>query len=397
VSDQMVLLKDLLVTTKDGDWGKSEPTDGYLPYRVIRGTDFARARFGNVTTVPLRYLPERTVARRTLEPNDILIETAGGTSDRPTGRSMLVTARLLEQLGGPATCASFARFLRVNTDLAHPAYVYWYLQELYRHGAMRQHEVRHTGVARFQYTRFAETEAVPLPPMPDQLWIAASLRALDDKIESNHRSINLAEALATALFAHEASERRTLTAVATLVMGSSPPGSSYNENGVGTPFYQGVRDFGSRYPEYRIWTTEPVRLAEDNDTLLSVRAPVGELNRAREHCCIGRGVAAVRSEATPSLVFYALRAADQLWAPFQSEGTVFGAINRTDLSNAEITWPPNHLVGALEDQLSSIDRKIRSLCAEIERLGELRDVLLPALLSGGVRVPRAAVTLESTA
>jgi type I restriction enzyme, S subunit len=195
-----VLLRDLLVTTKDGDWGQDLPTEGYLPYRVIRGTDFPALRSGDATTVPVRYLKESTVRRRTLEPNDILLETAGGSRDRPTGRTLLITERTLRSFDLPATCASFARFLRVDHTSADPQYVYWVLQHLYESGEMDEHQVQHTGVARFQYTRFAETQQIPLPPMSEQRDVAHILGTLDDKIELNRRMNETLEAVARALF-----------------------------------------------------------------------------------------------------------------------------------------------------------------------------------------------------
>ena len=227
---------------------------------------------------------------------------------------------------------------------------------------------------------------VMLPPIAEQQGIAATLGALDDKIESNRRAIDVAEQLADALFAEVANTTETLSGIAEIVMGSSPPGASYNEDGLGMPFYQGIRDFGRRYPRYRVWTTDPVRTAEPNDTLLSVRAPVGTLNRSRGECCIGRGLAAVRSPYE-STVFYALRAAADVWQPFQNEGTVFGAINRTDLATATIPWPSN--VGDCDEMLSALDKKIQSLDDQIESLTDLRHALLPALFSGRVRVPEA--------
>src|SRR5688500_18465327 len=113
-------LRDLLTTTKDGDWGKESPEEGFVPYRVIRGTDFPHVRVGDISSVPLRYLSESTVHRRTLEPDDILLETAGGSPDRPTGRSVLITERVLASLKVPTTCASFARFLRIDRTKADP-------------------------------------------------------------------------------------------------------------------------------------------------------------------------------------------------------------------------------------------------------------------------------------
>jgi type I restriction enzyme S subunit len=78
-----------------------------------------------------------------------------------------------------------------------------------------------------------------------------------------------------------------------LTMGQSPPGETYNEEGIGLPFYQGRTDFGFRFPTRRIFCTAPTRYAKPGDTLVSVRAPVGDINKADEECCIGRGVAAV--------------------------------------------------------------------------------------------------------
>ena len=79
-----------------------------------------------------------------------------------------------------------------------------------------------------------------------------------------------------------------------VTMGQSPPGDTYNENGTGFPFFQGKTDFGFRFPSNRVYCTDPKRLANKNDTLISVRAPVGDTNLAASDCCIGRGVAAVR-------------------------------------------------------------------------------------------------------
>ena len=237
---------------------------------------------------------------------------------------------------------------------------------------------------------------VSVPEIEEQRAIAATLGALDDKIESNRRAVDIAENLGDQLFATAVDGAAALADVATLTMGSSPPGDSYNECGDGLPFYQGIRDFGRRYPGHRVWTTNAIRLAQEGDSLVSVRAPVGELNRSLETCCIGRGVAAVRS-THPSTVFYALRAADSLWEPFQQEGTVFGAINKSDLSSARLPWPRAAALASLEGTLSAIDSKIRSLSLESEHLANLRDSLLPVLLSGRVRVPAIREVVQEVA
>ena len=88
-------------------------------------------------------------------------------------------------------------------------------------------------------------------------------------------------------------EEGTLSNIADITMGQSPSGSSYNEDGNGTIFFQGRAEFGFRFPTVRLYTTEPKRMACTNDTLMSVRAPVGDLNVAHVDCCIGRGLAAI--------------------------------------------------------------------------------------------------------
>jgi type I restriction enzyme, S subunit len=150
-------LSDLLITSKDGDWGKDVPQEGFLPYRVIRGGDFPDVRLGDTSKVPLCYLNKKTVNKRTLQEKDIIIETAGGTKDRPTGRTILIKKRIIESFDFPVTCASFARFLRIDPRKAVPEYIYWYLQYLYESGEMWQHQVQHTGIARF-HTLFLQNQ-----------------------------------------------------------------------------------------------------------------------------------------------------------------------------------------------------------------------------------------------
>ncbi len=193
-------LKELLLTTKDGDWGNDAPKEGFVPYRVIRGADFPKVRVGILETIPLCYLNSSTVSRRTLEPEDILIETAGGNRDRPTGRTLLVKQRVLESLDLPATCASFCRFMRVDNRRAVPGYVFWYLQHLYQRGDMWEHQVQHTGVARFQFTKFSESVRIPIPARSEQERIADILGSIDDKIDLNRRMNETLEAMARAIF-----------------------------------------------------------------------------------------------------------------------------------------------------------------------------------------------------
>ena len=200
VAGNTATLRSLLIHTRDGEWGSANPGDGLVPIRVIRGTDFERVRQGDLTTVPIRYLRVEQSARKALRPGDILIETAGGSKGRPTGRTLLIQPRILEGSEIPFTCASFARFLRVDEARVNAPYLYWFLQHLYQIGEMERHQVQHTGIARFQFTRFSEQIQVPVPSRPEQRSIAHILGTLDDKFELNRRMNQTLEAMARALF-----------------------------------------------------------------------------------------------------------------------------------------------------------------------------------------------------
>ncbi len=233
---------------------------------------------------------------------------------------------------------------------------------------------------------------VPLPPLPTQRAIAEVLGALDDKIAANQLVADSADTLATALVAREESEPTQLARVAEVVMGSSPRGESMNEVGEGIEFFQGVRDFGIRVPVRRVSTTEPTRVAASGDVLLSVRAPVGRVNRADRTMCVGRGLAAVRSEY-PNVLFHVLRNAP-MWESFNGEGTVFGSISGRDLRGVVLAWPSQSRLAILEQSLKPIEARIDQAVAESAHLAELRDTLLPHLMSGRLTVREAEKQVE---
>lgn len=180
----------------------------------------------------------------------------------------------------------------------------------------------------------------------------------------------------------------TLADIAEITMGQSPAGNSLNENREGMIFYQGSSDFGFRFPSIRVFTTEPKRLAVANSVLFSVRAPVGDINVAKEECCIGRGVASIKSKyGHDSYLFYTMKSLHKLFDSFDGEGTVFGSINKKTLSAIQILLPSDGIVEQFNNIASSFDDRIRSLSDESSRLSLLRDTLLPRLMSGELEVP----------
>jgi len=235
---------------------------------------------------------------------------------------------------------------------------------------------------------------IPLPPLPTQRRIAAILSALDDKIENNRKICDTLEQIAQAVFKRwfvdEKNEDWTeskLEEVAKITMGQSPPSISYNFNGDGLPFFQGSKEFGWRKPTIEKWCNDPKRLAEKGDILISVRAPVGDMNIASAKSCIGRGLASVRGKAVPtSVLYYALKNGIQKIQNLASGGSVFDSLNKKALSEVIITIPPISIRESLYNQIDSIFVLINKLDDENQILQQTRDTLLPKLMSGEVEV-----------
>jgi len=289
---------------------------------------------------------------------------------------------------------------------------------------------------------------VPVPPLLEQRAIAHVLGTLDDKIELLRRMNETLEAMARALFKSwfvdfdpvidnaleagnpipdqlkEKAKRRlglgnkrkplpkhirrlfpdrfvdselgpiphgwqvgTLGKEFNLIMGQSPPGSTYSESRVGLPFYQGRRDFGFRFPSPRVYCSAPTRIASPGDTLVTVRAPVGDINMANEKCCIGRGVAAIRHKTKAvSYTYYTMHNLAAQFRQHEAKGTVFGSMTKRDFEAIKILVPNPVLVQVFERTATPLDEAIKSLSQQISTLAALRDALLPKLISGELRV-----------
>ena len=180
-----------------------------------------------------------------------------------------------------------------------------------------------------------------------------------------------------------------------VTMGQSPPGHTYNETGEGAPFFQGRRDFGWRYPVNRVYCTTPKRFAKNGDTLLSVRAPVGDVNKAAEDCCIGRGLAALRHKSGCEAYTYSMiKRLEQHFNNYDTEGTVFGAINQKDLKAIIIIKPENKILKEFSKIAGILDQHILNFEKQVSNLTQLRNTLLPKLLSGEISVADTQTKIE---
>lgn len=261
---------------------------------------------------------------------------------------------------------------------------------------------------------------VYLPLLDNQKKIAAVLSSLDQKIEVNNRINAELEVMAKTLYGYwfvqfdfpdengkpykssggkrvysEELKRdipagwsvKELHQIANITMGQSPEGSSYNEIGEGTVFFQGSTDFVVRFPTVRQYTTEPSRLAKAGDILLSVRAPVGTMNIADVDCCIGRGLAALHSkDGFDAYLFYVMEYFKRLFDRRNSEETTFDSITKNDLFSLLVVYPKKNQLKVYDDVIAENNKLVLKNQKENQRLAVLWDWLLPMLMNGQVRV-----------
>ena len=164
--------------------------------------------------------------------------------------------------------------------------------------------------------------------------------------------------------------------VCTINMGQSPESSSYNEIGDGIPFFQGNADFGERYPITRVWCNKPTKVAKAEDILISVRAPIGAMNYAKEKCCIGRGVAALtpnEEKVSSEFIFWLLKGKNNELNQ-KGTGSTFKAIGRKVLE--EIQVPEINL--ELQRKYASNLERIYSIIQDRQRQLEQLDKLVRA-------------------
>ena len=308
--------------------------------------------------------------------------------------------------------------IRVNKNFWHPYFIYLFFQS---HLFKKQISRLISGSAQPQLPiSILETVNIPQLTLDEQKEIIFNIKSIDQKIQINNQINQELEAMAKTLYEYwfvqfdfpdengkpykssggkmvyndqlkreipEGWGVEKLENIANITMGQSPKGTSYNEVGEGMLFFQGSTDFGWRFPVARQYTTEPSRIAEEDDILLSVRAPVGTLNIADTRCCIGRGLAAINSKVgANSYIFNVMQDFKKLFDMMNSVGTTFGSITKDDLYSLKLIYPPNELLMKFDKSVKSFDREIKNRSRQNQELSQLRDWLLPMLMNGQVKV-----------
>lgn len=179
----------------------------------------------------------------------------------------------------------------------------------------------------------------------------------------------------------------TLEEISEIILGQSPPSSTYNTDGEGLPFYQGKLEFGKLYPTPRKWCTTPKKIAQKGDVFISIRAPVGPTNLCPEKSAVGRGLAAIRGlgEIQPLFILYLMRGFETEIAS-KGTGTTFDAITGNQLKTFEIPVPPlaeqRRIVAKIETLFTQLDTAIDSLKKAHAQLQRYRRSILKAAFDG---------------
>ncbi|WP_232844096.1 restriction endonuclease subunit S [Allopontixanthobacter sediminis] len=416
--------------------------------QVIRGTDFERVRYGDLSTLPIRYIREDIAGRKALQLNDLLIETAGGTKDQPTGRTVFINERVIRQARLPLICASFARFLRPDLSAVDPAYLFWKLQAEYHSGALRPFHIQHTGVARFQYTLFATTHSFEFPEnLRKQRETAEILSDLDDQIELNRRINETLEGMALAIFQDwfvdfgPVRRAQAGTTDPTAVMAGLTPDRqraaglaalfpmSFGSDGLPVGWLEteigdlikavggttpSTRDDSLWSPGLHHWAT-PKDLSGMNDlalfdtsrqisdaglakitsgllpvgaVLLSSRAPIGYLAIAQVPVAINQGfIGLLPNKEFGSAYLYCWCKANMNKITANANGSTFQEISKKNFRPITSAVPSSaKLISAFGEIAEPLFARIVSAAQENRTLAETRAYLLPRLMSGEVQV-----------
>ena len=260
--------------------------------------------------------------------------------------------------------------------------------------------VKHLSLKDLQFLKLS------IPPLKEQQKIAEILSSVDATIEKTEQVIakteevkkGLMQQLLTKGIGHTEFKQtelgeipveweiKNLVEVAVLTMGQSPSSEDCNEDGQGLVFFQGCSEFGDKYPIPKKYCTNPRKRASKGDILISVRAPVGDLNIAHIECAIGRGLAAIDPiNIDRDYLFYYFKLYKDQWQRIQ-QGSTFSAINKNDLESVLVPCPPKDEQMLIVSKLLTLDKKLEIETEQLDSLQILKKGLMQQLLTGQVRV-----------
>ncbi|MGY1632218.1 restriction endonuclease subunit S [Geodermatophilus sp. SYSU D01186] len=263
--------------------------------------------------------------------------------------------------------------------------------------------VTQTSIAHLPREKFIQMP-LPLPSELEQRRIGDVLQGIDDLISTLERLVIKKQAVKRGMMQQlltgrtrlpgfeEAWRQVSLGSVATVTMGQSPVGSSYNSGGLGLPLIQGNADIKNRATIDRIWTTAPTKTCNADDVLLTVRAPVGYTAVASKASCLGRGVCALNAKADNRFLFHALVYAEPAWALYE-QGSTFTAVNSNEVRSFSLAWPSDaEERAAIANLLDDVDRELLLLDIRRTKARDIKSGMMQQLLTGRTRLPVEATS-----
>ena len=239
---------------------------------------------------------------------------------------------------------SYGKF-SVSTDcfvLENKANKFFLLEYIYKYLLKNIHIIengfRGAGLKHIS-KEYLENIKIPIISLEKQKKLIKNLKNIDTFIDKNKQIKNELNFLNKSLFVtfNKNGIEKRLDDIADISMGQSPLSQSYNIDKKGLPFYQGKTEFGDIYiKEPIIYCNSPIKIVEKNDILMSVRAPVGDVNIATQKSCIGRGLASIRAKKVDYLYLFYLLKERKIKIEKMGVGSTFKAINKNNISSLQI-------------------------------------------------------------
>jgi type I restriction enzyme, S subunit len=360
--------------------------------RLLRQTDLKEG-FIDISSVPYSEVSEDEIQKYLLKDDDLVISRIANV-----GSIGYVSLEAINSLDKPLIFGSYLlKFEKIKE--IHNKFTFYFLLS----PQMQDYIKSIADGSTRQNTNAKVVAEFPLyvPPLPEQSRIATILSWFDDLIEVKKRQNEILEKTAMAIFKSwfidfepfrdgefvyseelgkeipKGWEVKKLGEVAEIIMGQSPPSKFYNEDGIGIPFIQGKGQLGKYTPQTTIFCSCDGKLARIYDILLTVRAPVGELNLADKEYIIGRGIASIRSNYWPFLFLYFNFNRELLKS--LEKGTTYDAIVKEDIENLLVVIPPSHILQSFHSLVEPLFQKIILNQKQIMTLRKIRDTLLPCL------------------
>ncbi|WP_139018911.1 restriction endonuclease subunit S [Actinomyces sp. oral taxon 175] len=402
-----------------GGWGTETPNPtSDTPAYVIRGTDIPRVAVGDLRSVPLRFHKSSNLASRSLQAGDIVFEVSGGSKGQPVGRALYVTDELLARFDHPVMCASFCKLVRIDPELAVPAYVFRDLQLGYRDGRLESFQVQSTGITNFKWKPFLEHFDVSLPPVGIQRRVAEVLTSMDDLIEKNWRRIEVLEEMARAIYREWFVKLRFPghqdVPIVDSPLGPVPEGWQVCQLGdISSVLARGIAPKYSEDGEWRVINQRCIRdgrvtldLARRhgrgvagakqvrpgdvliNSTGVGTLGRVGVYRGPREGVTVDSHVTICRATDEAYVCWYgmSLMSEQPTLERLGTGATGQTELRRSDVEQLSLAQPSRPVAQAFAELIDPMHKTGNILAGQISALSAARDLLLPKLVTGQIDV-----------